>query len=85
MSIYSVLWKAIGKRPWTYIYRDVWHKYEWFPQFQWFFTGLVVYHFGGWLGVWAFLGFYTYGYINGHFFWGRRYIPNQQGEDKDGA
>ncbi len=28
MNIYRTLWKVIGGRPWTYIMRDIWHKYE---------------------------------------------------------
>jgi len=68
-SIYKKLWSLIGKRPWTIIYREIWRKYEWFIQMQWFFTGIVIYYFWGWFGVLLFCIFYTYGYINGHFFW----------------
>ncbi len=74
---YKKLWSLIGKRPWTWIYRDIWHKLEWFPQMQWLFTGVLVYYFFGWWGVLWFCLAYSYGYINGHFFWGKKYIPNQ--------
>lgn len=79
-SLYKKLWSKIGGRPWTYIYRDLWHKYEWFVQLQWFWIGIAVYHYLGMIGVAVFWGVYTLGYINGHFFWGTRYIPGQQGD-----
>jgi len=79
-SPYKKLWSIIGKRPWTYIYRDLYRNIEIFIQLQWFFTGLAVYYFWGWFGVWMFCGFYTFGYINGHFFWGRDIIEGQQGD-----
>ena len=79
------LWHWIGGRPWTWIYQDVWHKYEWFPQMQWAVTGIGFECLRQWLGwpwwthfIW--IGIYTYGYINGHFFWGKNYIPNQGGD-----
>ena len=85
-DIYKKLWSLFGGRPWTYIYRDIWHKYEYFPQAQWFFTGvLIVYVAEHWIIVpwWVliliFWIIYTYGYINGHFSWGTKYIPGQQG------
>ncbi len=81
-SIYKKLWSIIGGRPWTWIYRDVWHKLEWFPQMQWLFTGVLIYHFFGWRGIIAFCAVYTYGYIMGHFHWGKPYIENQQPKEK---
>ena len=77
---YKKLWSVVGSRPWTYIYRDIWHGLEYVVQAQWFFIGLAVYYFWGWEGVAAFWVFYTLGYINGHFFWGKKYIQNQQGK-----
>jgi len=84
LAMYKWLWSKIGGRPWTFIYRDVWHNVEILMQAQWFWTAV----FALWLmGVdipikglglgWA---IYILGYIMGHFFWGRKYIPNQQGE-----
>jgi len=49
-------------------------------QALWFFTGIAIFLFFGWKGVAAFWVFYTYGYINGHFFWGTRWIKGQKGE-----
>ncbi len=79
INLYKWLWSRVGGRPWTYIYRDLWHKYEWFPQMQWLFTGAVGYWLGGWKGLLIAVGIYTFGYINGHFFWGKKYIKGQQG------
>ena len=28
MNIYKAIWTKIGGRPWSYILRDIWHKYE---------------------------------------------------------
>lgn len=80
---YKKLWSLIGKRPWTWIYRDIWHKLEWFPQMQWLFTGILIYHFFGWFGVWFFCAVYAYGYINGHFFWGKKWQEGQGLPPKD--
>ena len=84
-SIYKKLWSIIGKRPWTFLYRDVWHKLEWFAQMQWYATGalaqyvIVKFDFPWW-SHFIVLALYTYGYINGHFFWGKKYIPGQEGK-----
>ena len=84
---YKKLWSLIGQRPWTFIYRDIWHTYEYFPQAQWFFTGVAIYWLAEhWLAIpWKeavliFWAVYTYGYINGHFFWGTRYIEGEKGD-----
>jgi hypothetical protein len=83
MNLYKWLWSRIGGRPWTYIYRDIWHKYEILMQAQWFWTAVLVLWLLGqsiplaWLLVgWA---VYTDGYINGHFFWGTSYVPDEEG------
>ena len=82
ISIYRALWSIIGGRPWSYILRDIWHKYE----------GLciiVLVAIGAMLGQWLWqlvfwlLLVFALGYIAGHLFWGKKYIPNQQGEDKE--
>ena len=84
MNLYKALWSRIGGRPWTHIYRWIWRNLEYFVQALWFFTGLGVYHYLGWLGVLLFWIFYSYGYINGHFFWAKPWEaypkPPEQGE-----
>lgn len=78
-SIYKKLWSIIGGRPWTFISRDIWHQFEYIMQMVWLFTGVGVYVLAGWWGVLWFCIVYTLGYINGHFFWGKEYIPGQKG------
>ena len=83
MNIYKALWSRIGGRPWTFIYRDLWHTYEILMQAQWFWTAVLIIWL---LGVsiplqelligWA---IYIFGYIMGHFFWGKKWIEGQQG------
>ena len=80
-----MLWFLFGKRPWTFIYRDIWHKFELFPQLQWLATGIGAesirqYLYLPWWILFIWVSIYIYGYINGHFFWGKKYIENQQGE-----
>ena len=82
-DLYKKLWSLIGGRPWTYIYRDLWHNVEILMQCQWFWTAILVLWL---LGVsiplrelligWV---IYIFGYVQGHFFWGKDYIPNQDG------
>ncbi len=79
MDYYRLLWAHLGGRPWTYILRDLWHRYEWL-----WIIGLLLggYSFGkhsfdhllGWLIA------FTIGYVAGHLFWGKEYIPGQKGD-----
>ena len=82
-NLYKRIYTVIGGRPWTFIYRDLWHKYEILMQAQWFWTAiLVLWLVGVSIPVMAMLKFwaiYTLGYIMGHFFWGTPYKENQQG------
>ena len=80
MNLYKELWSRIGGRPWTYIIRDTWHKFEWF-----WIAGLMA--LGGWTAAtWGLpvlfegLAVFTVGYIFGHFFWGTQWQPGQKGE-----
>ena len=79
MNPYKMLWSKIGGRPWTFILRDLWHKFEYF-----WIVALVS------LGVWMGGNFdwkqiligwliFSLGYIFGHLFWGKKYIENEQG------
>lgn len=75
---YKWLYTRLGGKPWTDIWRDIWHQYEWFMQTLWFGTGLIVGIFFSWklaLVIWA---VYTYGYLNGHFFWGTPWKGRKQ-------
>lgn len=77
---YKKLWTKFGGRPWTYICRDIWHKYELVPQAAWFWAGTGVTFFcNNDIRLIALAWFaYMWGYFNGHFFFGTPYIPNQQ-------
>ena len=90
MNWYRELWSRIGKRPWTYIRRDFWHEFEivnivFFVSVG-FFSGI----FYPWIWYWVMSNpihlvylvaiFYIVGVLQGHFFWGKDYIPNQRGK-----
>ncbi len=80
MNLYKVLWSKIGGRPWTYIWRDIYHQAEFVIFALWFFIGIGVYIWLGFWGVMLFWIFFTYGYISGHFHWGTKYIEEQKGK-----
>jgi len=78
-KFYKWLWTHVGGRPWTYIWRDIYHQAEWIIQMLWLCIGAVIGIYFGWVGVAIFAGVYTYGYLNGHFHWGTKYIQGQRG------
>jgi hypothetical protein len=87
MNIYEALWSRIGGRPWTFISRDVWHKLEYIPIVFIFLTAFFIGFYWprivGWAGehpigsMLCGVAVFTIGYILGHFFWGKKYIPFQ--------
>ena len=79
MSIYEWLWTRIGGRPWTYIIRDAWHRYEGLWIIGLVAGGAVGCHFFDLANVLIALGIFAAGYIAGHLFWGTPYIPDQPG------
>ena len=79
-NIYRKLWQSIGGRPWTYILRDIWHKYEGLCIIALVAIGALL-GYRLWPFVFWLLLVFALGYIAGHLFWGKKYIPNQQGED----
>lgn len=90
MSLYKALWSRIGGRPWTYIRRDFWHQFEivnivFFVSIG-FFSGLFYDRIVLWVtSEWwhpivLIASFYFIGVIQGHFFWGRKWIKGQEGE-----
>lgn len=77
-NIYQWLWTRIGGRQWTFIMRDIWHKYE-------YVCIVVLVSLGVWLGHnydWRIIlvGWliFSLGHLSGHLFWGKDYIPNQR-------
>ena len=81
MNFYRWLWNRIGGRPWTYIARDVYHKFEYIWLVGLFISGFAVGISGlvSWKWLIIIIAVYTIGYIHGHFFWGTPYKENQQG------
>ncbi|MDD4873405.1 MAG: hypothetical protein PHE15_00280 [Dehalococcoidales bacterium] len=77
---YKWLWSRIGGRPWTYILRDIWHKYElvWIAVI--FTGGVLLGHYCGFKTVLTIGLSFLIGYLFGHLFWGSEYIENQQGD-----
>ena len=88
-GLYKKLWSLIGKRPWTYIRRDFWHRFEivnivffvsvgfwagfFYPRIYYWMTE----HW--WSLILLVAVFYFIGVLQGHFYWGSKYIKNQGG------
>ncbi len=78
MNPYKWLWSHTTGRPYTYIWRDVYHTAPIVIQVLWFsIGGLIVYNFG-WEGAGVFAIVYLFGFLEGHFHWGKKYIPGQE-------
>jgi len=78
--LYRELWTRIGGRPWTYILRDTWHKFEGLWIIGLVGAGALLGHWL-WQDVFRLLLVFTLGYIGGHLFWGTKYVPDQKGND----
>lgn len=76
INVYKAFWSRIGGRPWTYILRDAWHKLEGLWIIGLVAVGAVMGHWL-WESVFGLLVVFALGYVAGHLFWGRKYIPNQ--------
>ncbi len=86
MDLYKALWSRIGGRPWTYIARDIYHQLEYLMLVTLFTSG---YFLGNsdlvsWKWFLIIMVAYTVGFIHGHFFWGKEYIPDQNGKRSEG-
>jgi hypothetical protein len=77
---YKWLWTRIGGRPWTYIIRDLWHKFELFWIISLICLGVYLGHHYDWMEVTRLIVVFGIGYLFGHLFWGTEYKENQQGE-----
>lgn len=79
---YRWVWTKIGKRPWTYITRDIYHKIEYIILVGLFTSGYFLGRSELVSAKWFLIIMiaYTIGFIHGHFFWGTNYKENQQGE-----
>ncbi len=78
-KVYRWAWGIIGGRPWTYIMRDIWHKYEGLCLIALVAIGALLGHWFWDLIFWILLIF-ALGFIAGHILWGKDYIPDQQGK-----
>ncbi len=83
MDIYKSLWARLGGRPWTYIARDIYHRLEYFVLVSLLAGGYAIGRNGmvSWRWFLVIMAAYTCGYIHGHFFWGKDYVPNQTAEE----
>ena len=77
-NLYRKLWKATTGRPYTFIIRDTWARYEGLWIVGLVACGAIAGHYWGIIGVLKGLGIFTIGYIAGHLFWGTRYNPDER-------
>ncbi len=79
---YKKLWSLLGGRPWTYISRDLYHKVEYLVLVSLFTSGFALgqAHLVNWRWFLILIITYTIGFVHGHFFWGKDYIENQEGD-----
>ena len=79
---YKKLWSLIGGRPWTFISRDIYHKAEYLVLVSLFTGGYFLgrSNLVSWKWFVILMVVYTIGFIHGHVFWGKRYIPGEKGK-----
>ena len=77
---YKKLWSLVGGRPWTYISRDFYHKVEYVVIVGFTVLGYYLHTWVSHKDFWIGVGVLTVGFILGHFFWGRKWIPEQEGK-----
>ena len=80
MKIYRWIWSRVGGRPFTYILRDIYHKFEFIWIVGLIAVGVALGHHFDWIEVLRIMGIFTIGYIGGHLFWGKEYQKGQPGE-----
>lgn len=78
MNLYKVLWSRIGGRKWTFIWRDVYHLAPYVIQVLWVSIGCFIGVNFGWKGLLIFWLIYSFGFLEGHFHWGTKYIKGQK-------
>jgi len=76
-KIYRSLWSKLGGRPWTYIIRDAWNDWEFFWIVGLVSLGIWLGHVFSWKSILIGWLVFALGYIAGHLFWGKEYIPDQ--------
>lgn len=65
----------------TYIMRDIYHEAEWVSHLLWFSLSILAYALCHDIKhAFILFGIYTFGYIAGHLFWGKKWIKGQKGD-----
>ena len=67
---YKAWWTRFGGRPWTYIIRDWWAKYELLWIIGMLAVGATLGEYYGWLTILRILAIFAVGILFGHLFWG---------------
>jgi len=80
MNWYKRLWSRMGGRPWTYILRDFYHKFEYLIIIGFFSIGYFVHPYLTTREFYLITGVGTFCFILGHLFWGKEYQEGQKGE-----
>ena len=73
-KFYYKLWNRFGGRPWTWIWRDLWVKYEYIPMAIFFWAGVGLGLKAGWSWAGIIWVAYTAGYIMGHCHWQDKFL-----------
>ena len=79
-NLYKKLWSLTPiNRPFTYFLRDVWHKCPFVWTMGLIALGVAMGHNLDWIEVLKWMAIFTAGFIFGHLFWGKKYIPDEKG------
>ena len=79
-SIYKKLWSLIGGRPFTYIIRDFYHKFEYLIIIGFFSMGYFIRPHLTLREFYLVVGVGTFCFILGHLFWGKDWQKGQRGD-----
>jgi len=81
MNIFSYKWwwSRIGGRPWTFMMRDFYHKFEYLVIILCFTMGYFIHPYLTFREFCLITGVGTACFLLGHLFWGKKWIEGQQG------
>ncbi|MBU0650740.1 hypothetical protein KKC59_02405, partial [bacterium] len=65
---------------WTFILRDLYHKFEYLIIIGFFSIGYFVRPYLTFKEFYLVTGAGTFCFLLGHLFWGKDYVPNQEGK-----
>ena len=80
MNPYKWIYTRIGGRPWTYILRDFYHKFEYLIIIGFFSIGYFIRPYLTLREFYLVTGVGTFCFILGHLFWSTKWIEGQQGK-----